>query len=509
MLGSPLVIRVGDACSHEPAAPFSTTGWQSIILRPPCRRESAAGLLSGLRPPLDGLSRRPGGPAAICLAASGLALVLIAGTLLQRSAALQVPAYDTAFFEQLVWNLGHGRGLSSGFFPGSFLGLHFSPLLVLPAALQLAWPDARLLALLHAASLAASAPAAYLLLRALLADRPGAAVAAAALAAPLPLWLGLQQAARAGFHPEALALPLVMVAGWAGLRGRGLVCWGTALVALCAKEDQAYAVAVIGLVLAVHGPSRRQGIALAILAIAWGAALELAVMPRLRGSVASDVESYYSWLQHPTLAELTAAVTRPAGWLALAAMVAAMAGLPLLRPAWLALAVPPLLGDLLSAHAPQAELHLQYALPLILPVLVAGGLGARRLLDRRRPAAALTALALPAVVIGVAFGPLIGERPPAGEPALDRLRACTSLLPAAAPIAVDDATAAPLAARPVERPLTYGRPSDWIVVDREGALPAYVNSPARARHLAALRGEGRRLYCDDGRFQLWGPAAGG
>jgi len=463
-------------------------------------------VLPGLRHPLDVLSRRVARPAAVPLVAAALAFGLVAWTLLQRTAALQLPAYDTAFFEQLVWNFGHGHGFSSGFTVGDFLGLHFSPLLALPAAFELAWPDPRLLALLNAAALALSAPAAYLFLLALMDGRPGAGVAAAALAAPLPFWLALQQAARAGFHTEALALPLVLIAAWAGLRGRRPVCWAAAVGALCAKEDQAYAVAVIGLLLAVHGPSRRQGIALGLIAVAWGAVLALVVMPALRGGVTSDIEPYYAWLHHATAGELATAITRPSGWLAFAAMVAAMAGLPLLRPAWLALALPPFLGDLLSAHITQPELHLQYALPLVVPVLVAGGLGARRLLAQPRPSVALAALALPALLIGAASGPLLGQRSPIGQPALIRLLACTAGLPATAAVAVDDAAAAPLAARPVERPLTYGGPSDWVVVDRKGALPTYVNGPARRQHLAALPAEGRRLYCDDGRFQLWGPA---
>jgi len=448
-------------------------------------------------------------PAAAPLTAAALAFALVALTLLQRAAALQLPAYDTAFFEQLVWNLGHGRAFSNGFYGGDFLGLHFSPLLALPAVLELAWPDARLLALLHAAALALSAPAAYLLLRALLQPRPGAEVAAAALSAPLPFWLALQEAARAGFHTEALALPLVLVAGWAGLRGRSRLCWACALLALCAKEDQAYAVAVIGLLLAVHGSSRRLGAALGLVGLAWGGLLELVVMPALRGPIPSDVEPYYAWLHHATAARLTAAATAPAGWLAFAAMVAGLSGLPMLRPGWLALALPPLLGDLLSAHVPQPQLHLQYALPLVVPVLVAGGLGARRLLERPRPLPALAAMALPALLLGAAFGPLLGQRPAPAQPALGRLLACTASLPGAAPLAADDAAAAPLAARPFEQPLTFGGPANWVVVDRAGPLPAYVNAAARREHLAALPFEGRRLYCDDGRFQLWGPARGG
>ncbi len=453
-------------------------------------------MLPGLRHALDVL-RVPAGAAV-------LAFAFFAWTLMQRAEALQVPAYDTAFFEQLVWNLGHGGGLVSGFFPGSFLGLHFSPLLALPAALELAWPDARLLFLLDAAALALAAPAAYLLLRALLVDRPGAGVAAAALAAPLPLWLALQWAAKAGFHTEALGLPLVLLCGWAGLRGRWVLCWACALLALAAKEDQAYAVAVIGLLLAVHGPSRRQGIALAVGAAAWGAAVELVVMPALLGPVPSDLESYYRWLHHPTAGQVAAAIAAPAGWLAFAGMVAAMAGLPLLRPAWLVLAGPPLLADLLSAHASQPELHLQYALPLVVPVLVAGGLGARALPDL--PAPALAALALPALVTGAVLGPLLGQRPAPANPALGRLLACTAALPPRAPVAVDDDAAAPLAARPFEQPLTYGGPSAWVVVDRAGPVPTYVNAAARRQHLAELSSQRRRLYCDDGRFQLWGPA---
>src|SRR5499427_3800039 len=363
------------------------------------RLRRSPGVLPGLRHPLDVLSRRVARPAAAPLVAAALAFGLVAWTLLQRTAALQVPAYDTAFFEQLVWNFGHGRGFSSGFTAGDFLGLHFSPLLALPAAFELAWPDARLLALLNAAALALSAPAAFLFLSALLDGRPGAGVTAAALAAPLPFWLALQQAARAGFHTEALALPLVLIAAWAGLRGRRPVCWACAALALCAKEDQAYAVAVIGLLLAVHGPSRRQGVALGLVGLAWGGLLELVVMPALRGSVPSDVEPYYAWLHHASVAQLAAAAAAPAGWLALAAMVAGVAGLPVLRPGWLALALPPLLGDLLSAHVPQPELHLQYALPLVVPVLVAAGLGARDLLARPRPPAAIAALALPALLL--------------------------------------------------------------------------------------------------------------
>src|SRR5258708_1357222 len=114
-----------------------------------------------------------------------------------------LPAYGTAFFQQVVWTRGPGGGFASGFFPASLLGLHMEPLLVVPALLERAWPDARLLGVLDAVALGAAAPAAYLFLDALL-GRPGGWLAAA-LAAPVPLWAETQWAAWAGFHTEALA----------------------------------------------------------------------------------------------------------------------------------------------------------------------------------------------------------------------------------------------------------------------------------------------------------------
>jgi uncharacterized membrane protein len=475
-----------------------------------------------VRHPLDVLSRALR-PAVLPLAAAVAAVALYGWTLLSRADALLLPAYDTAFFQQVVWNVGHGGGFTSSFFPANFLGLHFEPLLAVPAVLERLWADARLLSLLNAVALGASAPAAYLFLNALTLPRevggvPGEAGGggpssrrrgwlAAALAAPLPFWAALQQAARAGFHTEVLALPLVLLAGWAGLRGRWTACWALAMASLIAKEDQCYAVAVVGAVLFFHGPSRRHGAGLAAVAVSCGIAIEYAVMPAFRGPVVSQVDSYYRWLHTASPGEIALALANPAGWLAFGGMVASLAALPLLRPGWLALALPPLAADLLSAHQPQPGLRLQYALPLVIPLLVAAGLGARRL-PERLPAVAIASMSVPALVLGAAAVHIQGVGGVSPAPAVARLQACVSKLPTAAPTAADDGTAAALASRPVLRLLTEARTGDFAVVDRVGALPDYISRPDRDRVLAGLASQGRRLLCDDGRFQLWSPAGG-
>jgi uncharacterized membrane protein len=455
------------------------------------------------------LGARPG---LVPVAAGLLAFALTAASLLLRAQALDLPAYDNAFFEQVVWNLGHGQGFSGTFFPADFLGLHFSPLLVLPALLELAWPDGRLLALVHALAIAATAPAAFLFLRALLGDRPRADWAAVALAAPVPFWAELQQAARAGFHTEALALPALLLAGWAGLRGRTLACCALALVALTAREDQAYGVALIGLLLFFQGPSRRLGAGLVAAACTWALAVELVVMPGLRGGVVSQVDNYYHWLHEASPVAVCAALLNPSGWLAFAGMVASLAGLPLLRPRWFALSLPPLFADLLSAHHPQPELLFQYSLPLVVPLLVAAGLGGRRLLDwgpreGRLTRLVIPALAVPALLVAVLAGPL-ARTPLAPASARQQLLACTTGLPAAAPLAADDAVALPLAARPVLKIVTEASANDFVVVDRTGRVPSYIDAPHREAVLARLPAAGRRVLCDDGRFQLWTPAGG-
>lgn len=443
----------------------------------------------------------PALPLIAVLTSAVIAAGWYATLLIARDSGLRTPAYDQAFFQQLVWNLDHGRWFQSSFTPGSFLGLHFEPLLIIPAALERIWPDPRLLSLLAAFSIAALAPAAYVFLRALV-GKPGVA---AALAAPLPLWPALQEAARAGFHPEMIGLDLALLAGWAGLRGRTFLCWLLAFASLCAKEDQAWNVLVIGLVIAGVRLHRRLGAGLATVAIAWGIAVTTVVMPILRGGNRVDTESYYAWLREASPGSVVHALTSGAGGRAALVMLLCTGGLALLQPKWLLLAVPPFLANLLSHHDPQPALHLQYALPLVIPVLIAAAMAVRMLaMQAWLPAA----LAGPALILALSVGAL----PPAGGApavafeqvsALDGLAHCVRVLPVDAPVAADDSLLPWLASRSSVHELSQARPSDYLVIDRQATNPAYV--VATQGH---LRDFGNRpILYDDGRFMVAGPKA--
>lgn len=437
---------------------------------------------------------------AVWLAAAG-AGAWYGALLLARDRGLMTFAYDQAFFQQVVWGLGHGRGFASSFTPGSFLALHFEPLLVLPAAVELLVPDPRLLSLLAAAAIASLGPAAYLFLRPL----TGSAGLAAALAAPLPLWPPLQEAARAGFHPEYIGAALALLAGAAALRGHHRLALGLALVALTAKEDQAWNVAVVALAVAGRPGLRRLGLLMCGIALAWGAIVVGFVMPVLRDGRHLDTAGYYAWLADASPAALAGALAAPRGWLAFVVILACAGGLAILRPAWLALALPPLLADLLSAHDPQPLLHLQYALPVVIPVLVAVAKAAPLVAGRLPPAALAAPGLLAAILLGTLPPSFAADPKPFQQPAaLHRLLDCTASVPATAPVAADDTLLPALASRAAVRELGAARPQDHLVIDRWARVPGYVDRAARDGVAAA--GD-RAVLCDDGRFLALAPVS--
>jgi len=510
--------------------------------------------LSGPRVPARSLAATRIGavaPAVLVGAAAATAFVWHATLGLRRADGLTVPAFDHAYFQQLVWSLSQGQGLRSSFNPGEFLGLHFSPLLALPALLQPLWPDARLLGLLQAAALAALAPAAYLFLRALLRPAREGPWLAAALAMPIPFWAVAQQATRAHFHTEALALPLILLAGWAGLTGRTIILFGAALLALSAKEDQIYPVAVVGFLVASRASGqrfrgrRRAGLLLMALAAAWGAITLGLLMPALRAGVTYDVDRYYAWLggglnvlraPFEQTEAVVSALTRPEGWLVVIGLLVSLGALPLLRPGWALLMLPPTIAHLLSRQEPQPQLLLQYGLLLVLPAIVAGGLGARRLLaisrryQRRRPAPSaaararpvwgpaatavvVTALVVSALGVAVARGgiPPFSSREEGGwnrPAAMTRLLTATAIIPADAPLAVDWGLAAPLANRPRIEVFPMNSPDTYVIVDEQPYVTGLLRWRDRQAWLDELAVSGRRLLADDGRFRIWSPIDG-
>ncbi|MFP5342151.1 MAG: DUF2079 domain-containing protein [Candidatus Limnocylindria bacterium] len=475
------------------------------------------------------------------LLAGVLGAVWAGSLLLSRARGLATAAYDLAFFQQLVWRIGHDGAWLTSFDDGSFLGLHFSPMLAVPAAIQhLVGHDARWLTVIHAAAVGALAPATFLFVRAALRPSRHAGLVALGLAVPAPFWAISQEITRADFHPELVGIVLALLAGWAGLTGRVRIMWLSAGLALTAREDVAYAVLAAALVVAAVGAgrrARRHGRLLAVIAIVWGIAIFGVVMPAIRGDAVVDTARYYAWLgRGPEIVlapftltgEIIAALTRPQPWFVVAGLGITLLGLPLLRPRWLLLMVPPLTATLLSSHLPQASLILHYPVILIVPALAAAAMGARRGLavlgrhgrrQRRRGgrplvrAGVLAAMTAPALVVATVQGAL----PPfddggawafAQPAAIAPLRAVAAQAPSDARLVVDEGTAAPLASRLDIALITWpraGRPTDYVLLDRSAWSPSRWATDRRLRVATRVQGQGRPVLADDGRFLLLGP----
>ncbi len=454
------------------------------------------------------------------LVTAAVAFIWILNTQLLRLYSVSAPSWDLGQTQQLLWSLANGYGWTSSFEYGhNFLGIHLEPILLPIAAVERIWPSPVVPLVFAAAGLAATAPAAFLMFRALLQDHRGAAWLAAALAIPMPFWAATQQAASSQFHPENLALAVAMLAVWAGLRAKPWLLWTLAVLVLFCKEDQTYTAFLIGLVVWRSGPQamRTHGRRVMILAVAWLVVGVGLVQELIRGAGYSPDIAYYWWIFNPAEQNFFLQnVARPDAWLVLSGLLLSVAGLPLLAPRWVLLVVPPLIANLMSSHDAQGRLQQHYVMVLMFPVIVAAAFGAKRLLDmpsvqaRLRPAMLLAA-ALPALAIGV----FAGQLPPAfgaddwlfiRTPAADRLLASTSVIPPDAPVYADDGAAVWLADRPLIQVLPSQLPSDrYIVIDRQDWKHRLQANVARADEIALLSASGRKLLVDDGRFQVWSP----
>jgi uncharacterized membrane protein len=440
--------------------------------------------------------------------------------MLLRLYGMTAPSWDFGYDQQVIWNISAGQGFYSSYARANFLGIHFELILVVLAAVEKLWANPAVLLIFSSAGLAATAPAAFLFFRSFLPDdRPASPWLAVALSAPIPFWAAIQEAARDFFHPENMALALALLAAWAGIRGHRIAMWVLCVLVLCCKEDQVYTIGVIALLMKVYGAPaiRKHWRFILYLAGGWFLIGTGVIQQHLRNFGYTDFV-YYRWLIglnpaiHVSLGAVVGALTRPAALLTVAIVIAGMFALPLMGWRWLLLVIPPYLANVLSEHDPQNVLRLHYVLLLLFPLIVAGGVGARKFLAMRsvRPATALVA-AVPALLLGWGTGQL----PPALDSsyylfshanAVAELQTATSMIPANAPVNADDALAVWLANRHTINDFPDMLDGTcYVVIDRHAYLDGPTHPDLRRAAIAQLPTSGRTLLYDDGRFQVWSP----
>lgn len=457
---------------------------------------------------------------AVPLLAAAIAFAWTVHAELQRAYGMTALAWDLAYDQQVVWSITHGHGFYSSFARANFLGIHLEPMLLAPAAVETFWPSPIVLLIFGAAGLAATGPAAFVFFRAVLpAERPASPWLALALATPIPFWAATQEAASDFFHPENMALALALLAGWAGVRGYRGAMWALCLLTLACKEDQVYTVGVLALLMRSYGAPvvAKHWRFIVYLAGAWFLIGTGIVQQHFRDYGYTDIV-YYRWLigLNPDIAVTPAAVlgalARPEALVMVGGILASLACLPLLAPRWTLLAIPPYLANVLSEHVPQNVLHLHYVLLLLFPLIVAGAIGGRRLLERRSlsPSTALAAIA-PALLLAFVTGTVppslnswqwLYDRPNA----VAQLSRAAAVIPADAPVNADSALAVWMANRYQINDFPDMLDSTcYVVIDRYAYVGGPTHPDVRQGQILALPTSGRTLLYDDGRFQVWSP----
>lgn len=462
-------------------------------------------------------------PALAVALSTALSFAWILETQLRRLFGLTAQSWDLGQDQQIIWSLAQGQGWGSSYQNGeNFLGQHLELVFVPIALVEKVWLSPVVPLVFAAAGLAATAPAAYLLLRALFPEHPGRTWLALAVAAPMPFWAATQEAAADEFHPENMALALAMLAAWAGLTGKRALLWTLVVLVLCCKEDQTYTAFVVGLLVWQLGaPSTKaSGRRVMVLSAAW-LVIGSGLVQQVARSGGYSPAAYYTFFVHPSAAFLASSFLRPDPWLVLAGLGLSMLALPLLAPRWLLLVIPPLAANLLSNHDPQERLQLHYVLLVMFPMVVAAGIGGRRLLAGRTlpawlPAPLLLAGAAPALILGFIAGSL-PPSPGAAQwlytqpAAADRLLAAARVIPPGAPVYADDGAAVWLTDRTQLTTIPDRlAPDRYVVIDRQDWYHRFdpIASRTRADVIARMPLTGRRLLVDDGRFQVWSPAHG-
>ncbi|MFQ5521187.1 MAG: DUF2079 domain-containing protein [Candidatus Methylomirabilia bacterium] len=295
--------------------------------------------------------------------------------------------FDLGYYVQLLWNLVEGHGPQVSLPEMHAWGDHFSPILYLFVPLFILFPSAVYLLITQSMALALGAPVVFTLARRWLGDdRQAFALAGLYLLNPSVHGINLKD-----FHPQALAVPLLLAAIAAFESRRPFWFMLSVLLTLGTREDAGLAILGLGLWL---GLARRRwlwGLWVGALGLAWvffttgwlipffreGPYPHLGRFAHLGGSLG---EILLALLQQP-LAPLAALATGDR-FVYVLALLAPVGFLPLLKPLDLLPPHPTLVVNLLSSDPLLVHHRWQYVAYIVPFLFTAAITGLGRLRER-------------------------------------------------------------------------------------------------------------------------------
>ncbi|HEX6029893.1 MAG TPA: DUF2079 domain-containing protein [Tepidiformaceae bacterium] len=414
-----------------------------------------------------------------CVAITGAVFV---GVALGQWRDYQNNAFDLAIFDQLLWNTAQGDVFKSSFVPyGQYMGQHFSPVLFVLVPFYWLGAGAVFLTVLQGVVAAAAAVPLYFAARRWVRSE----ALAAALAGAYLLNPYLHRAVAFDFHPETMVALPAFACAWAASERRFNLAFALGASVLLFKDDSAYVAVALAALIGWSG-GRRQGLALAVLAVASFLAVNFAVMPLLRGGYEGDYVPRYDALApgartvpdlvlglatHPW--RLLVELGRP-GVLWTMSLFVLSAPLMLARPAWLLALIPGVWLAVLSSHPPQHSLELHYAAQLAPLAVIGAMLGAGALRDRVDQRLLSAAAVVPAVIAFAALSPISPFHDRPGRPTDEHRAALTeavAIVPSHVRVSAQTSIVPRLAHRRTVKEFPGGvSNAEWVVIDRYGAL---------------------------------------
>lgn len=155
--------------------------------------------------------------------------------------------YDLGLFDQLIYNLAHGRFFESSIKGFNYLGDHFSPILIIFAPLYWIWEDVRILLIAQAFIVSLSGYFAGMLAYQITKNiRLSSAFALSILGNANVMLIVLFD-----FHPETLTIPIFMFILLKFHQEDNIGVFIASIFALLIKEDVSITIALMGLVFAI------------------------------------------------------------------------------------------------------------------------------------------------------------------------------------------------------------------------------------------------------------------
>jgi uncharacterized membrane protein len=411
-------------------------------------------------------------------------------------------SFDMAIFTQAVWNTAHGHFLYSSIKGGiCLLGDHFSPILAVLAVPYRFWPDPKILLFFQAAAAAACVFPLDQLARMELRRKTFAFLMVLTFA----LYLPVRNAVRFDFHPEILAMPLLLLAFVDMRRGRLIRSSLYLMLALSTKENAALVTFMTGFYALIFAKKRAYGLFWMAFSILYFFFIIKVIIPQLapQGYFYLDA-NFLAWKREGAPA-LIQHLAQPSSLAYLVKIFMPVGFISFLDFPSFLLTLPMLAQNLLARNDAARSIFFQYTALLTPFVFISAVYGAKKILKKKWGSYYLLFCAI--LMAGVSESYVIHEHQSKETPHLQAVRRHLSQIPPEVSVRTHEFFAPHVAHRkelhiyenqhPMEGGSAAAQQAAYVAVDN-----ALLGSSA-AEKLAELRQRGYEEKISDGGFHIF------